>query len=331
MSRRQVPLASQSGGKHSGLVSWFHDFGSWQEYLNDPSYPHPVSSIIPTKIERVSFMDKTFFFMAGLPRSGSTLLSAILNQNPDIMVTSQTDTPMMMMALYSQMQVTESYHVGFEPEGFNNIMAKLPATFYNHIEKPYIIDKNRVWGTPDNLQLASMISNPVKIIAPVRPILEILASFVRLAEKNPNNFVDQLLPNYPANQYRTRNDARCDALMAADKNLEYNILSIASALIKEHQNKFHFVAFADLISKPEKVIKAIYDFLEIPFFEHTFSNLSWNAMPNESSVFGIENMHFVRSSIDRSKTETSILSDYIRSKYEKTLDFIFPDGISDFV
>ena len=27
-------------------------------------------------------MNKTFYFMAGLPRSGSTLLSSILNQNP---------------------------------------------------------------------------------------------------------------------------------------------------------------------------------------------------------------------------------------------------------
>ena len=27
-------------------------------------------------------MKKTFYFMAGLPRSGSTLLSSILNQNP---------------------------------------------------------------------------------------------------------------------------------------------------------------------------------------------------------------------------------------------------------
>ena len=27
-------------------------------------------------------MDKTFYFMAGLPRAGSTLLSTLLNQNP---------------------------------------------------------------------------------------------------------------------------------------------------------------------------------------------------------------------------------------------------------
>lgn len=32
--------------------------------------------------EEMSRLNKNFYFMAGLPRSGSTLLSSILNQNP---------------------------------------------------------------------------------------------------------------------------------------------------------------------------------------------------------------------------------------------------------
>ena len=31
-------------------------------------------------------MKKTYYFMGGLPRTGITLLSALLNQNPDIYV-----------------------------------------------------------------------------------------------------------------------------------------------------------------------------------------------------------------------------------------------------
>ena len=269
--------------------------------------------------------------MAGLPRSGSTLLSAILNQNPDIYVTPSADTSSLILSLFKTSQVSESFHAGFAPEGYRNIMARLPEAFYEHIDKPYIVDKNRNWGTPENIEIAELFTNKVKIICPVRPILEILASFVSLAEKNPNNFIDKFVPEYPVSQFRSKNDARCDAMMAANKHIEMNIFSIASSLDPRHQDKFHFVAYADLVSKPEKVIEAVYNFLEIPKFEHTFDNLKWPLMPNEASVYGIPNMHTIRSKIDKSKTNTSILSEYVHKKYGNALDFIFPNGIKEFV
>jgi sulfotransferase len=276
-------------------------------------------------------MNKTYFFMAGLPRSGSTLLSAILNQNPDIYVTPSADTSFLMLTLFKTSQSSESYHSGFAPEGYKNIMAKLPDAFYEHVDKPYIIDKNRTWGTPENIEVAELFADEVKIIAPVRPILEVLASFVRLAEKNPDNFIDKFVPHYPVSQFRPVNDARCDAMMAADHHIESNIFSLASSLDPRHKGKFHFVAYADLVAKPEKVVNAIYDFLEIPKFEHTFDNLKWSLMPNEAAVYGIPSMHKIRPKIDASKTDTSILSEYVHKKYGHALDFIFPDGIKDFV
>ena len=276
-------------------------------------------------------MDKTYFFMAGLPRSGSTLLSAILNQNPEIYVTPSVDTSFLILALHKTSQTSETFHAGFAPEGYQNIMAKLPDAFYEHIDKPYIIDKNRNWGTPENIEVAELFAENVKIICPVRPILEILASFVQLAEKNPDNFIDKFVPNYPVSQFRPKNDARCDAMMAANHHIEMNILSLASSLDPRHQGKFHFVAYADLVSKPEKVVKAIYDFLEIPVFPHKFENLKWPLMPNEDQVYGIPSMHKIRSKIDGSKTDTSILSEYVHKKYSHALDFIFPNGIKNFV
>jgi hypothetical protein len=79
-----------------------------------------------------------------------------------------------------------------------------------------------------------------------------------------------------------------------------------------------------LVSKPQKVIAAIYDFLEIPKFKHNFENLKWPLMPNEAKVFGIPNMHKIRSKIDGSRTDTSILSEYVKSKYINALDFLAP-------
>jgi sulfotransferase len=247
------------------------------------------------------------------------------------MVTANSDIGPMMLGLNNVASMCESYNAGFEPTGYKNMITNLPESFYSHIDKPYIIDKNRNWGSLENLYLASLFTDEVKIIAPVRPILEILASFINLAEKNPNNFIDKFIQSYPVNSFRPKNDARCDGLMAANHNIEMNIASIASSLLPEHKDKFHFVAYHDIVAKPEKVIEAIYEFLGIPKFQHDFKNLKWNTMPNEAEVYGIPDLHKVRPKIDKSKTDVSVLSDYVQNKYGATLDFIFPDGIRDFV
>ena len=267
-------------------------------------------------------MNKKYFFMAGLPRSGSTLLSAILNQNPDIYSGPQTDFPRMMLALYHQTQVSESFNSGYNSEGYVNLIRQIPNNFYINTDKKYIIDKNRSWGTIDNIKLLDLLSENVKIICPVRPILEILASFVRLAEKNPDNFIDKKIKNIPSGYFRTLNDARCDLLMSDEENLQHNIFSLASALQPEHSKKFHFVRYVDLVSKPKATLDLIYDFLEIEPFTHSFENLKWENMPNESKVFGMANMHSVNPRLKLSQTDTLILSEYVKNKYANTLDFL---------
>lgn len=262
--------------------------------------------------------------MAGLPRSGSTLLSAILNQNPDIYVGPQTDFPRMMLTLYHEIQRSETAQSGYNPEGFLNIMKQMPSSFYFNINKKYIIDKNRKWGTIDNIKLLELLSTDIKIICPIRPILEILASFVRLTEKNPDNFIDKKLGDIPAGYYRTKNDARCDLLMAPNESLEHDIFSLASALNPEHAHKFHFVVYNDLITDPVKTIEGVYEFLGIPKYKHNFNNLKWVRMPKEEAVFGIPNMHSVHSKIKQSNTDISVLSTYVKEKYGNALDFLNP-------
>jgi sulfotransferase len=269
-------------------------------------------------------MDKTYFFMAGLPRSGSTLLSSILNQNPDIYSGPQTDFPRMMLSMYHETQRSESFQSGYNTEGYVNLMRQIPNNFYANIDRKIIIDKNRTWGTIDNIKLLDLLSDNVKIICPVRPILEILASFVRLAENNPNNFIDKRIKDIPSGYYRSLNDARCDLLMSDEEGLEHNIFSLASALQPEHRKKFHFVLYKDLVTKPKESISSIYDFLEIPRFEHNFNNLKWEKMPNETNVFGIPNMHSVQSTLKPSNIDISILSDYAKVKYSNALDILNP-------
>jgi hypothetical protein len=112
--------------------------------------------------------------------------------------------------------------------------------------------------------------------------------------------------------------------MADAEGLQHNIFGLAAALQPEHHKKFYFVKYEDLVSQPKESIKNIYDFLEIDNFEHIFNNFEWQQMPNEANVFGIKDMHSVKSSLEPSKTDTSVLSEYVRNKYGNALDFLNP-------
>ena len=66
---------------------------------------------------------KTYFFLSGLPRSGSTLLSSILNQNPDIYCSPEQS--LICDFLYQNEQyfdISEEYQSWTNESGKNQIL-----------------------------------------------------------------------------------------------------------------------------------------------------------------------------------------------------------------
>jgi sulfotransferase len=274
-------------------------------------------------------MPKTFFFMAGLPRSGSNLLTAILNQHPEVHASPQTDILQLMYVLDQSFRNGESYQVGHYKKEYEKLPFSLIETFYGEMDKQYIIDKNRSWSTPYNIELAAKINPNVKIIAPVRNILDILASFVRLLESNRgNNIFDtgMISSEFSPMYYRNFNEARCDWLMSHNAQLERSILALSTALKPEHRNKFHFVHYDSLVENPKQTMSDLYKFLEIDNHDHDFQNIKQLNPVNTQQVFGLPQIHQVRPTMSKAKTNyESVLSEYTINKYRGTLDFL--DGI----
>ena len=263
--------------------------------------------------------------MAGLPRSGSTLLSAILNQNPDIYASPQTDLLQMMYLLDSNITGFESYRAGINHEGYKNAIVNLGESFYSTRSEQFIIDKNRAWGTPYNLNLARLLNPEVRIILPYRPIIEILASFIKLARKSPEvNFIDRELAStdfYPS-YYRSLDDARCDYLMRPNGEIDQALLSLA--LSNEYPENFLLINYHDLINSPDSTLSSIYQFLEIAEFTHTFKRIKQDeTYLFDSEVFGIPDIHYIRSEIKATSSKPeSILSDYVLRKYDAVFNFL---------
>jgi len=270
--------------------------------------------------------NKTFYFMGGLPRSGSTLLTAILNQHPKVYASPSSNLLDMYFALHHGIYDSEPYKMGLRQKECDNTLQSLGNLFYSNIKKPVIIDKNRHWGTPGNIPAQQMFNKNPKTIFILRPILEVLSSFVKLAEKNPNNYIDHAIANedFFVKYYREVNDVRCEWLMKPENSIGRSLLAIGSSLKNPKNNLF--IWYADLITNPQIVLNKIHQFIGVNSFEYNFENIK--QLDKHIDYEGIKDLHTIQSKIHSNKTQPKlILSDYIINKYGNALDFVFTEGV----
>ena len=264
-------------------------------------------------------MNKKFYFMAGLPRAGSTLLSTLLNQNPRIY--SGPSSPIL-GAMYTAHEnfIGNELYTGYpKPDAANKIVGSIIDNWYYDIEKPVVIDKNRAWCARVPF-IEGYIKQEAKIIVPVRRIDEILASILTMIKRNPFkdgqpriNFVDEYLVknNIPIND-----ETRCQHLLNPDGIIWEALNATKLGVDEGHSDKFLFVDYNDLVKDPQKELNEIYEFLGEDPFEHTFENLSNEHREDDITTYGLSDMHEVHSELKKVSTDPSeILPDSMIELY----------------
>lgn len=257
--------------------------------------------------------------MAGLPRAGSTLISSILNQNPNIYASANSPMCGMMFNLERSILASEQYQAYPKPNVMSKTLMGVIQGYYSDTDKTNIIDKSRSWANPEHFQvLLRNLPYPPKFIMPVRTITDILASFITLVNKNPGkpNFIDSEIE---ARQdfffYRPVHDIRCDHLMRPKGLIDECLYGISFALQPQNRQYFHFIEYDDLVTNPELEINKIYDFCGIERFEHDYGNIVNNIKENDD-VYGLTGQHDVRSSVSRRNIDKNkVLSEQILNKY----------------
>ena len=262
---------------------------------------------------------KTFYFMAGLPRSGSTLLSTLLNQNPRIYSGPSSPVLGAMYATHDNFQSNELYTGYPKPNQVNEILGSVIEHWYSDIDKPVVIDKNRAWCARVPF-IEGYIKQEAKVIVPVRRIDEILSSILTMIKRNsfqegqPRiNFVDEYLVknNIPIND-----ETRCQHLLSPDGIVWESLNATKLGVEEGHSDKFLFVDYNDLVKDPQKELNEIYEFLGEEPFEHTFDNLSNEHREDDITTYGLSDMHEVHSELKKVSTDPSeILPDSIIELY----------------
>ena len=238
--------------------------------------------------------------MGGLPRSGSTLLSAILNQNPRFYSGPSSPVLGAMVSAHDNFMANELYHGYPKPYQVNEIVGSIMGHWYSDVDKPVIIDKNRAWTSRVSIIEGYLHLEP-KIIVPVRRVDEILTSILKMIHRNPFkegqpriNFVDEFLVknNIPIND-----EERCNHLLNSSGIVYESLNAIMDGFKDQKRDKFHFIDYNDLVNDPQKELDSIYDFLGEEPFEHTFDGLSNEHREDDLNTYGLADMHEVHSEL----------------------------------
>ena len=261
-------------------------------------------------------MAKTnYHFLAGLPRSGNTLLSALLNQHPSIYSSPLSPVPFLLYNNHQEVINSEMYARNEENQiRCKRVIENIIKTFYQDVQKPIIIDRDKAWGTPANLEMIKKyITDTPKIIFTVRDILEIIASFISLSPEYCKDMVSY--GNLYKANYMKEQDLMADALMRDNEHIDKCLLSLSSAFLKENKGMFHIVEYKDIVNNTQETMNKIYEFLEVDKFENDLNNIKKVENDNDVAAKLPKKLHDVNKKIVPSKTNTHILSDYIKNKY----------------
>ena len=145
----------------------------------------------------------------------------------------------------------------------------------------------------------------------VRPLLEVLASWITWANKTSGNYLKKVATN--------PTDA-CHWLMRKEGQITKELLGMQNLLKPENKHHVLFIDYKDLVRKPHQTIKGIYKFLDIPSFKHRFIDLDQvvvNGISYQDITLG-KGMHTIKTKkLIKSETNVNILPLEIIKQYGK--------------
>ena len=258
---------------------------------------------------------KTFHFLSGLPRSGSTLITSLLNQNPQIH--ASTNSPVLDTIHYTEeylLKNSEQYRAHPKPDCAHKVISSIPHNYYYNVSESIIVDKSRGWVNQLE-HINDYITKSPKIICPVRNIHDIIASFLQLIERSDdNNFIDD---NLKYNNIEINNDNRSDYLMCSQGIIGLSYIALSEAYRKGWDKYILIVEYEDLVNNSQVEMNRIYDFLDLPHYTHNFDNVE-TEFEEKDIVYGLKDMHKVRTKVEKIyRNNEMYLSNDIINKYKQ--------------
>lgn len=242
---------------------------------------------------------KRIYFLAGLPRSGSTLLANILAQNPAIHVTPTSGICDILVQVRNGWDRNDAFQAmdrAASERVKGTVLKAMLQAYFAHVERPVCIDKNRYWA--EFLEMGAELvggRDRVKVLVTVRDLRDVAASFEKLYRKT--SALGQLPQEASmALKFKTalgRMQVFIDDAQPVGR--AYN--AIRDAVTRGWRDRMHFIDFEDLTRQPRQTLQGIYRFLGEEAHAHDFEHVEQVTIEDDF-VYGFKDLHVIRAKVE---------------------------------
>ena len=220
---------------------------------------------------------RKFYYIGGLPRSGSTLLTNILLQNPKFGTTATSsllDFLVQVRDNWTKLEGHKVYEDGQDKWGV--IRAIMQA--YHKTDKEIIFDKNRGWS--NHIEFVEKVTGEkVKIIACVRNLEDICSSFEKLFRKNRAD--GEIHGEFNNPQMKTI-DGRVGVWTSDEGVIGRPYVSMLDTIQRGLGDRILFFPYEGWTTNPDVWFKHLYQFIGEEYFQHDFENIEQTIRENDA-------------------------------------------------
>jgi len=247
-----------------------------------------------------------FHFISGLPRSGSTLLSAILLQNPRFHAGMTSPVGALFSGVLEQCSAGSEFGAVIDTDMRRRLLRGLFDAYYaDKADKPVVFDTNRQWSS--RLPAISDLFPKAKVIACVRNVAWVMDSLERLYRANPYENTKLFGDAVERNTVYSR----CETLAQRNRLVGFAWAALKEAYYGEHADSLLIVDYDLLTQAPERVLRLVYDFIGEPWFEHDFEHLAYDA-PEFDQALGVAGLHKVKPKVALQSRRTILPPDLFK-------------------
>jgi sulfotransferase len=251
-----------------------------------------------------------YHFISGLPRSGSTLLSAILRQNPRFHAGMTSPVGVLFAGMLQQFAAGTEFGSTITQAQRRRLVRGLFDSYYaDHADKAVIFDTNRMWSA----KMPALVDQfpGAKVIACVRNVAWVMDSLERRYRADPY----ELTRLFNDETERNTVYSRVDTLAQRNRLVGYPWAALKEAFYGEHAQALLIVDYDLLAQAPRKVIPLVYQFLQEEPFPHDYDQVHYDA-PEFDAPLGVHGLHKVRPRVALQERAT-ILPPDLFEQYSK--------------
>lgn len=206
-------------------------------------------------------MDNGLHFIAGLPRSDSTLLAAILRQNPHFHAAMSSPVASLFMAIQTATGRRNETSIFIDEDRKTALPRSILDASYHAIHPGKVVfDTTRAWCS--KLSALVKLVPTAKIRCCVRDVWWIVDSFERLVQANPLDLAGMV--SYDPS---TTIDTRVNRLAASDGVIGYALDALREAYFGPHSDRLMLEDYEALIRNPRDTLGQLCAFVEQLWFE----------------------------------------------------------------